>query len=1023
MTLQPAQVVRHIYRNMTPRFRKLVSAAKFLDILNVAADASAVSRFLGGHSHGPIERALNYVTRQEDLLKALQLTDDDIFQSKTTAELDRRLGVESVEEVERFVSPPIQPVGRFPAALGFCTHERNAILELARALTNDKRNVVTWRASFPLGASFLASSIGYAELIARRYREIYVVRPHAGARRPFDKELKVLARRLDAEASEQQLLEALTNRGALLILLNVEATSRLPKSSRVRKLIELAKRTDGRAYKSAILAVGVSSCPELNEEADEKLRASLEKTLAMEPGPRWPFFLDQWRRFGALRANPRGEEVGSVLKRAHWHYQEVKDRPVWPINIRVRAYFASNLRNHAIFDPTAGFLTLAGQPPEKMPADIVSFENDVRAYMAHWDESYAEGRLRMLRLISTAKYWLSSKMLHKLRDNPVDGDMGYPVIERHMNELAFAAKRIPIMAPGVDSASAAQGADNSVAAITADGASASADGKEDEANKDVPKFTYVAGIGIKAIVQDLWRSEAPYTRALAHYRIAHSLFNAPSTEGALNGEFPFDPHWAGPNIYFASETIRHLVRTIEAVNSRRVTKPLAPFRGKFPDPPSERLNGCNPTQVIDFAFDVLFRQSLNEHRDKPEARALSKRLGAYALAVEMLQLLSEPGKMGKPHWALSPKHHRSFIRECGYALLNVGDIRGAHHCFGDLLGTGSGSSAPEHSLDKISDHLDLSLLHAARNDLGASDDVLHNAAERMPEARRLTAAIDDPAVQRTTQIRLDKLSRRITSRRAYLAYLRGRHSEALSLIDETDGGEGVSDPDILLTRISALTLRGGKGDHDEAMATCLFALLRQSSDGVQHDALGFRIALAGILRSEGRLLPAEKVLDTAHQDVLRNGCSERTFLNFLLEAGKVLNAQERHPRAYASYLRACALRAHSRGLTREMEEAKQLALTALATTLERMREMGPKDWKAEIEVLSAEDRDYNDKDSPKILGAFARDPLYGYSIAEARLTFDDLATEDGILNHIRQIEGLTPPPRRDRSKGKAESGN
>lgn len=1022
MTLQPAQVVRHIYRNMKPQFRRLVSAAKFAEILHVTADASAVSRFLAGHSHGAIERALNYVTRQEELVKALELTDDEVFLSQTTADLDRRLGVESIEEVERFVSPPIKPVGRFPAELGFCAHEKSAVLELARALTSDQRNVVAWRASFPLGASFLASSIGYADLTARHYREIYVVRPHAGARRPFDKELKVLARRLEAEDGEQQLLDALLHRGALLILLNVEATSDLSKTSRVRKLIMLAKRADGRARRASILAVGVSSCPELSEEADKQLSAELERTLAMEPGARWPFFLEQWRRFGALRANPRGEEVGSALKRAQWHYQEVKDRPVWPINIRVRAYFASNLKNHAIFDPTAGFLTLAGQPPEKMPADIVSFENDVRAYIAHWDKGYAAGRLRMLRLISTAKYWLSYRMLEKLRENPVDGDMGYPIVERHMNELALAAKRIPVTPLQVEATSTAQDFDKPIA-TTSVVPGPPVDWKGVDPEEAIPHFNYVAGIGIKAIVQDVWRSEVPYTRALAHYEIARSLFEAPSSEEALIGEFPFDPHWAGPNIYFVSETIRHLVRTIEGVNSRRVSKPLAQFRGKFPDPPSERLNGCNPTQVIDFAFDVLFRQLLNEHREKPEARALSKRLGAYALAVEMLQLLSEPGKIGKPHWALSPRYHRSFIRECGYALLNIGDVRGSYKCFLSLRGTGSGSFAPELALDRISDHLDLSLLHAARHDLEASEGALGTAADEMPEARRLTSDIDDPAVQRTTQVRLDKLSRRITSRRAHVAYLRGSHSEALSLIDETDGGEGISDPDLLLTRISALTLRGGDGDHDEAMATCLFALLRQSSDGVQHDALGFRIALAGILRSDGRLLPAEKVLDTAHQDVLRNGCSERTFLNFLLEAGKVLIAQNRHPRAYASYLRACAVRAHSRGLVREMEEAKDLALKALNNTLQRMRDLGPSEWKAEIEILSAEDKDYNDNDSPKTLGVFARDPLYGYSIAEARLSFDDLLTEQGVLNHIRQMQSLTAPRRRHRSKNAATPAN
>lgn len=999
-------MVRHIYANLTSHFRAKVPAKTFIKILKLTIDVYAVSRFFAGEPHSAIERQLRFVTIQDDLLKALEL-DDRLFDSQTTVELDRKLGIDTSEEAERFVREA-EILGRFPAALGFCLQERNTILELAKALTSGGRRVMSWHASFPLGASFLAGYIGSADRISQNYREIYVVRPHASGTVPFDQELKLLSRRLDVEGSMKNLLDALVARSALLILLNAEAISTLAPTSRARKLIALAKASKGPAKKASILTVGPCTFRELNDPADVELTARLEQLLAIEPGSRWAFFLDQWRRFGTLRGNPRGEEVGSVLKRAQWHYQEVKDRPVWPINIRIRAYFASNLKNQAVFDPTAGFLTLAGQNASDIPEDIVSFEVDVRSFMKNWSQGYAPARLRLLRLISTAKYWLSDRMLERLQlGNDVDGELGAEAVESQMAELQFAAKKVPAPTSSMDGT---QSHDRTRPAIQAPAASVTTPpNRKAKPERKPPEFTYVAGIGIKAIVQDDWRVSEPYTRAIAHYHIASSLFASRTDESALTGEFPFDPHWAGPDTYFVSETIRHLVRTIEAVNSRRVSKPLADFAGAFPDPPVARLKGCNPTQVMDFAFDVLYRQLLNEDKDKPDARALSKRLGAYALAVEMLQLLSEPGKMGQPHWALSPRFHRTFIRECGYALLNVGDVEGALECFERLLGTGSGSSSADLHLDYVSDNLDLCLLLAARDDLKRAARHLDSAARRLPRAKKATIAIPDLATRKPTNVRLEKLTRRIESRRANLAYLNGDHDEALKILRDAGGADGISDPEMILTRISALTLSRQKNDHDEAMAACLSALLRQSSDGLQHEALGYRIALAGLLRSELRLLPAEKVLDTAHEDVLRNGCSERTFLNFLLEAGRVLGAQGRYPRAYASYLRACALRAHSRGFIREMREATTLALEALQRTRERMAELGAEGWSAEIQRLKAEDKQYNDKDSPRTLGAFARDPLYGYSIAEARPTYEDLSTESGVLNHIAQMQDLVRP--------------
>ena len=95
---------------------------------------------------------------------------------------------------------------------------------------------------------------------------------------------------------------------------------------------------------------------------------------------------------------------------------------------------------------------------------------------------------------------------------------------------------------------------------------------------------------------------------------------------------------------------------------------------------------------------------------RTDERALSKRHGAYALATELLQLMSMRGEYGVPHWALDPVHHWSFSTDSGYAALNLGDLSMAERCFARLLDEGDARA-------RCDTLLNLSLVKIAQADL------------------------------------------------------------------------------------------------------------------------------------------------------------------------------------------------------------------------------------------------------------------------------------------------------------------
>lgn len=198
-----------------------------------------------------------------------------------------------------------------------------------------------------------------------------------------------------------------------------------------------------------------------------------------------------------------------------------------------------------------------------------------------------------------------------------------------------------------------------------------------------------------------------------------------------------------------------------------------------------------------------------------------------------------------------------------------------------------------------------------------------------------------------------------------------------------------------------------RSDHEdkqqEAFTLCLDNVVTFATRGEQHDALGFRISLGHNLRAQARFKTAERTLNSVHSDILRYGCSEWTYLSFLIEAGRLLIDQGRPVRAYASYLRTAFLRARARGYIREMGTAHERVLEALEASRQRAEGMEPAEWKDEIDKLIAEDKAYHEQDRPKAVGDFARDPLFGFPITEAEATMRRLATLDGLRTESARL--------------------
>ncbi len=864
------------------------------------------------------------------------------------------------------------------------SNEAEAAKSLIRRLATARRPLISWQAGPESGASIIAYSLRYEPDFARLYDEIILVRS-ASLTRPFDEELRCIERRLRkpgrAVATASELIEALSQERILMILLDAgEFPNEKGAQSRYVWRVVAAAEKFGTSWDNPAPVLVVGQIDGL-DDADPyagTFSVKLNETLRLPSAYAYRFFRAQWNRFSGLRKDTRVEEAGPRFKRAKWHYADLVDEKVWPISVRMRALFASNMDNHAYFDPTGGFKRLAGF--DELPVDAELHYRDLWNFLDR-TLAYNQSHLQALRAASTAKHWLTTDALRAL--SPPFRPFKVPRTTMAKYQKAFDKLGSLVS--------------------TIDGASVEGRG----VRKD--KKRYIAGLAVKAIVQDHWMDQDVLDRSLAHFRIAKRLLAEENNKELLQEEFPYEPHRGRSRIFFLSEALRHFIRSCDRSLPKKMSDgSQAPANWLVPGVPKSELGGTDPRDAINYCYHVLFQRELNGNKAK-KARALAERHGAYQLSVEMLQLLSADGVLGTPHPTLHRAYRRSFLKDCGFALLDIGEVKRSENCFLSLLKEGS---PEDNTLLAIEGNLDLIQALTASYDLDQAHQIMKSLDElflRRADTMQLLGEVPNEHYRR--------LLRRYLGMDGLLYYLEDDPDKALSIFAELETGEGASgyiarygaapmegaiEETLLRHVVIAALLRGysdldsyGSRINDErAFNMCMKSMLEASTDGRDHEAMGFRISLAHMLGARGQVSAAETIMDVVHREILRFGCSERTFLAFLLEAGRIMIAKGKFVRAYSTYLRPCILRARSRGYPRQEKRARHHGSIALNKALDLQRK-DDKTWQAHLEEADAEQGRLRDDERPVNIDLPPLDPLFGYSTSEADRTIRALR-EKGI---------------------------
>jgi hypothetical protein len=410
----------------------------------------------------------------------------------------------------------------------------------------------------------------------------------------------------------------------------------------------------------------------------------------------------------------------------------------------------------------------------------------------------------------------------------------------------------------------------------------------------------------------------------------------------------------------------------------------------FPAQPELGSIGAVPETVLDYCYANLFQQQLNGNASfgtsrhmHTTSRVMSKRHGAGKYATELLQLMSHNGEIGAPHPALRHEFHPSFIKECGYATLDLGELETAERCFSRLVGTEWEPSV------RISAMLDKALVKSEIMEL-------NTARELIEEATKLA---------KSEGIYTDQIQGRIRSRNAFLDFLDQNYDGALSKLNKLLADD-ISKADTEQLHLKIATLSTRKDNLQEPMSLCFAALFRETSAGHHHEALGFRIALARILREQGNIVPAEHIMETVQDDIFKYGCSERTYLSFLREGGRNLLDQGKAIRAYLAYLRPCLFRARDRKFGRFVETTSSLVQETMAGIKTARAKHSEEDWNSCIDQCVMDERKQQKNSRRKIQAIANLDPLFGYYSEDIEFEIESFRKEGAINAEIETISKL-----------------
>lgn len=908
-----------------------------------------------------------------------------------------------------------------PGDFGITRPESEAVKHLSEMLIHENQPIHHWDAPFNSGSSTVVQGLWGTFAEHKPYSAMWIIRP-SDFKLPYEIELGRLRRFLDGRGhgvdTRRALARAIAAERILLVLLSPCALDAAVEPNAALDLLKEFQSQHSRWSGAAnVLVVGQSdTISKLRIPNSESLSGMLKRRLSFKGEAAFVEFQAQWKRFAGLRDELASELSGARMRRAATYFRVQNKGSIWPVSVKLRALFASNVRGAAYFDPTQGFKRLAGQV-YGMFGDIADYVEDVSdyiGYVRHLDTTAgggSRGKRRyfyLLQYVSTGLYWLTEEALECLIDK-------IPPDRLTALNLETEKRRMGALAPIVTE-------------------------KRESAN-ETASSRYFASIGVKAVVQDDWIKSEPYLRSLAHYRIARRLKTNENDKQLLGREFPYEPYWGRSRIFFVGEAIRHLVRSCETYGGE-VSCVGEEYGKDFPAPPAPADRGTDPAQVINYCYSVLYQDLLNGNANGKASRSLAKRYGAYRLSVEVLSLVSENFEVGVPHRALKPELRLEFMRECGFSLLDVGELSRSRQTFERAKAEAATTGSP---LDNLSILLDLALVGCVEGDLAAAETALAEARHRLTAVHAEGSNLDS-----RSYLRIRKAFRRLLAREAHLAFLRGDHERTLDILDQLESEARWSDsrdgqnfnrktlvPSFAqrveaeqvhlkvaaLHRRAEVDRRAGISNEDaNALNICFREMLHAGSNGLHHQAMGFRIEIARCFRRANRLDTAEVILDAVHLDLLRYGCSERTFLSFLNEAGRVLGSRGDPIRAYATYLKPCLVRARTRGFLREAQQAAVQAMRMLEAIsvarddAEQARAGASQSWEARLEAAIAGHRQLV-ADTEHIFSGdiLERDPLYAYAIADAENVIWSLRVPAVIEAEHQKIRAFITE--RDAAKG------
>jgi tetratricopeptide (TPR) repeat protein len=777
--------------------------------------------------------------------------------------------------------------------------EEQAIKTLVFRIKENRSCVACWKDAPAVGTMFIAYALGGTYLQDLGIRHAYVLCPFAGYtdappptgydnQAPFGQALGELREHLGLlpGSTARKLLSALELKDAIVLVVHPDKDHETG-TSELRELVKAAGNSEGSNTRVLLMGRpehGIQNCRNFS------LQVAVSKEAESND-----FFEQQWKRYCLVRGHAPADEQGARLKRAQTYYVSDHGVSTRPAAVRMLAFLASNYDTFSYFDPTAGWGKLANMSAETLPIEIRLHVDEVCALLQSVQQGHA---LRAVEWCSTALYWLTQEAAAEL-------------IGLHKGMKSDTFKSAVNKVHGM--------------LITTAPSHASV-GTERKPRSEIYKMDLAA----RALAQDRWMRRDSYGRACAHHLIAKRLFIHCNDKALLSKEFPFEPHWGRSRIHFLAECLRHLLRACDLMTQVKPGLPQTVLNAdppnEFPKPPVRRIGsggGCDPNEVVNFCFDKIFWQELNgnSRTGNVHNRKLARQHGAYQLAGEVLELLSHEHQLGQPHLAMDPKYHARYFREVVYAQLDLGDLEESlKSCERLIRLSGSGSDI---TLGNVEYHLDRT--------------VVLTAMDRIDEASSLLDQID--GFVRKMDKNPEKIDIRLKARRAQLEYLRGDFLSALQTYELIAAkGPAAIVRDVAHTYIATLGALGGAAHLQRGLTICLQNLFHNSSSGLHHEALGFRVALAHLLRKTGTLDAAEATLDQVLYDILQFGCSERTYLAFLLEAGRVvLSTPQRAARAYAAYLRPCLERAISLGYVRAAKTAGKEAERCLVTLLKRLQ--------------------------------------------------------------------------------------